>query len=82
MNSLQPVPGKGTGVRTVSRAHPWALRLAQALLAAWLLFAFLAQNDLGLADNGDYTRFMASFTSGPIGMENWPPAGLQQGMMG
>jgi hypothetical protein len=36
------------------------------------------QHNLGYADNGDYTRSMGGFTSGPIGIEpNWPPGGTE-----
>jgi len=54
-------------------------KLAQAQRAASLVLILLlgtglyAQFDIGLADNGDFTRAMRVFTSGPVGFErNWP----------
>jgi hypothetical protein len=48
------------------------LFVIQGVLIAFLAISFFAQNNLGLADNGDYPRFMAPLTSGPIGVEpNW-----------
>jgi hypothetical protein len=55
----------------------WAVRLVQAGLLAWLVMSFVAQMNVGLADNGDYSRFMSTITSGPVGMQNWPDAGTQ-----
>ncbi|MGE0449888.1 MAG: hypothetical protein AB7Q29_09940 [Vicinamibacterales bacterium] len=53
-----------------------ALRVVQAAVMAWLAFSFVAQRNIGLADNGDYTRVMGTITSGPIGITaNWPEPG-------
>lgn len=36
------------------------------------------QHDVGLADNGDFTRSMGWISSGPVGIEpNWPAAGTE-----
>lgn len=48
-------------------------------LFASLLVALLIQSNLGLADNGDFTRSMKWITSGPIGIEpNWPNYGTEE----
>jgi len=47
------------------------------LILLFVLGMYL-QHNLGYADNGDYTRSMGGFTSGPIGTErNWPPSGTE-----
>jgi len=39
----------------------------------------LLQVEVGKADNGDFTRLMACFSSGPVGQEpNWPLPGSEQ----
>ena len=59
-----------------SRNSSWPVRLAQVGLLIWVAFSFGFQNNVGLADNGDYLLTMRLFTSGPVSIEpNWPPAG-------
>jgi hypothetical protein len=49
------------------------------LLLGWLVLAMLLQMPLGLADNGDFSRIMTWFTSGPVGFaKNWPPGGTEE----
>ena len=52
--------------------------LKQSILLG-LVAGSLLQSTTGLADNGDFTRIMTWFTSGPVGIEpNWPlPAGSE-----
>lgn len=48
----------------------WALLI---ILTGVLALGLIACLDIGLADNGDFTRAMTVFTSKPIGFEiNWP----------
>lgn len=50
------------------------LHALQALLLLCLFVGSFMQYDVGLADNGDFTRLMTWFSSGPVGFaENWPP---------
>lgn len=50
-----------------------ALIAAIVLSIAVLAVSYAAQMDVGYADNGDFTRAMGVFTSGPIGFDvNWP----------
>lgn len=52
--------------------------LAKAVLILWFIIAMYLQHNVGLADNGDFTRSMQWITSGPIGIEpNWPAAGTE-----
>ncbi len=50
--------------------------LYKILVLTWLFFVVVGlylQHDVGLADNGDFTRGMTWFTSGPVEFEsNWP----------
>ena len=51
----------------------YLVRFSQAVLLLGLVTAFYAQNDVGYADNGDYTRAMTRFVTGPVGFaRNWP----------
>ena len=44
----------------------------------WFVVAMYLQQDVGLADNGDFTRSMQWITSGPVGIEpNWPDPGTE-----
>jgi hypothetical protein len=53
--------------------------LLQGALIGYLTLSFVAQNNLGLADNFDYIRFMGPITSGPVGIEpSRPPSGSPQ----
>lgn len=50
--------------------------LLRILLLTLLLAGSVVQLEVGLADNGDWTRLMTWFTSGPSGFaENWPAEG-------
>lgn len=50
----------------------------QLALIFWFIVTMYLQHDLGLADNGDYTRSMAGISSGPLEIErNWPPPGTE-----
>jgi hypothetical protein len=50
--------------------------LLTALLLGAALVGTVLQLDVGLADNGDYTRLMQWFSTGPSGFdENWPAEG-------
>ena len=45
----------------------------KAALILWFVVAMVLQHDVGLADNGDFTRSMSWISSGPLGIEpNWP----------
>ena len=51
------------------------IHLLQITLVACLVIALIIQIDVGWADNGDFTRIMTWFTSGPVGLEpNIPPS--------
>lgn len=51
-------------------------RVFTALLLSVALLGTALQLHVGLADNGDYTRLMQWFSTGPSGFaENWPPEG-------
>ncbi|MDT8322497.1 MAG: hypothetical protein RRA94_00185 [Bacteroidota bacterium] len=51
-------------------------RVLSALLLLVAVTGTSLQLHVGLADNGDYTRLMQWFSSGPSGFaENWPPEG-------
>jgi len=50
----------------------------KTILILWFFVAMCFQQNIGIADNGDYTRSMLWITTGPIGIEpNWPPAGTE-----
>jgi hypothetical protein len=50
----------------------------KAVLILWFVIAMVPQNNVGLADNGDFTRSMEWISSGPVGIEpNWPAAGTE-----
>jgi hypothetical protein len=52
----------------------WILHLLQITLVTYLVIALIIQINTGWADNGDFTRNMIWFTSGPVGFEsNIPP---------
>ena len=53
--------------------------LIKFTLVLWLFVGMYLQHNVGLADNGDFTRSMGMFTSGPIGIEpNWPASGTEE----
>lgn len=53
-------------------------RILQVFIVVWLLIGHWLQIDSGLADQGDYSRIMTIFTSGPVGIEpNWPNPNTQ-----
>jgi hypothetical protein len=47
-----------------------------AILSIFVIGNFLNMQ-AGWADNGDFTRIMSWFTSGPVQLENWPPRGTE-----
>lgn len=54
-------------------------KIIKVLFILVLIIGFYFQHNLGLADNGDFTRIMTWFTSGPIGIEpNWPSPNTQE----
>jgi hypothetical protein len=59
------------------RLNRW-LRPVQGVMLAWLVLSFVVQLDIGLADNGDYTRVMGPITSGPIGFNSRPTPGTPE----
>ncbi|MCB2204456.1 hypothetical protein KQI65_06875 [bacterium] len=61
-----------------STMNTWQ-RVFTALLLGLALTGTALQLHVGLADNGDYTRLMQWFSTGPSGFaENWPPADTQE----
>lgn len=55
-----------------------AKHLAYAVILGVLIVGFAVQMNLGVADNGDFTRAMTVFTSGPVRITpNWPDPGTQ-----
>lgn len=48
------------------------------ILIFWFVGAMYLQYNVGLADNGDFTRAMKWISSGPVGIEpNWPQKGTE-----
>ena len=53
--------------------------LIKAGLILCLIAAMYLQRDVGMADNGDFTRSMGWISPGPVGIEpNWPAAGTEE----
>ncbi len=47
----------------------------EVILILWFVVAMYLQQNIGLADNGDFTRSMGWISPGPVGIEpNWPAA--------
>ena len=62
-------------MKRVTDVLTWRAALTALLLTAALIGTVL-QLHVGLADNGDYTRLMQWFSTGPSGFAaNWPPEG-------
>ena len=54
---------------------PRVERSIEVILILWFVVAMYFQQNIGLADNGDFTRSMGWISSGPVGIEpNWPAA--------
>lgn len=52
---------------------PTLHKLIKGLVLLFLIASFYSQTNIGLADNGDFSRAMTWFSSGPVGIEpNWP----------
>jgi len=64
------------GLFAALRRDDWngTVRFVQAGLVTWLVMSFVVQMNIGMADNGDYIRFMGTITSGPVGLESWVAA--------
>jgi hypothetical protein len=53
-------------------------RSMEIILILWFVVAMYLQQNVGLADNGDFTRAMTWVSTGPIGIEpNWPAANTE-----
>ena len=50
----------------------------KAIFIVWFVIAMVLQYNVGLADNGDFTRSIRSISQGPVGIDpNWPAAGSE-----
>jgi len=58
---------------------PISHKLIKLLLILFLIATFYSQTNIGLADNGDFSRGATWFSSGPVGIEtNWPAANTEE----
>ncbi|NQS91294.1 MAG: hypothetical protein HQ574_02710 [Chloroflexi bacterium] len=53
-------------------------KVVKAVLLLWFVVAIYLQHDVGVADNGDYSRYMSWISSGPFGIKtNFPAHGTE-----
>jgi len=59
----------------MKRSSNLILIIIQGILFTYLILGNISHFQIGLADNGDFSRIMSWFTSKPSGfIENWPPS--------
>ena len=57
----------------ITKSMPTLQKSIKGLVILFLIASFYTQADIGLADNGDFSRATTWFSSGPVGIEpNWP----------